>query len=88
MPTTDSTYPTLDRAALKRRWLTYGGGGLALVGAGFSVAADAGSRRASGAATPEWIARGTTGLVLLCAGLGVYGEAVLLRGALRRLSSV
>lgn len=62
-----------------------GGLGLALIGAGFSVAADAGHRRAAGAPTPAWVTRGTLGLCLLGAGLSVFGEAIAARSEQRVL---
>jgi hypothetical protein len=49
------------------------GTGLALVGAGLSMAIDAGSRRAAGR---PWFARGTLGLVAVGSGLSVFGDAV------------
>ena len=49
------------------------GAGLALVGAGLSVAVDAGSRRAAGR---PWFTRGTAGLVVLGSGLSIFGDAV------------
>ena len=76
MPTTDSYAPELDDVDLRRSWLAYGGVGLALVGAGLSVAMDAGHRRAGGAGAAEWTTRGTVGLTLVGAGLSVFGEAV------------
>lgn len=47
--------------------------GLALVGAGLSIAIDAGTRRAAGR---SWVARGTGGLVAVGSGLSVFGDAV------------
>ena len=64
---------------LERRRQVYGGAGLALVGAGLSVAMDAGTRRAKGASTGTWVALGTAGLCLVGAGLSVFGEAVAAR---------
>lgn len=57
----------------------YAGAGLALVGAGVSIAMDAGLRRAGGASSASWIMQGTVGLALLGAGLSVFGEGVALR---------
>ena len=50
--------------------------GLLLVGAGTAVSADASSRRAAGAPLARWVGEGTAGLVLLNAGLSLFGEAV------------
>ena len=55
------------------------GAGLALVGAGVSVAMDAGLRRQAGAQTTAWVGQGTLGLSVMCAGLSIFGEAVALR---------
>lgn len=49
------------------------GAGLALVGAGLSIAVDAGTRRAAGR---PWFVQGTAGLVVLGSGLSVFGDAV------------
>ena len=46
------------------------------MGAGTSVALDASARRAAGAPLLRWAAEGTAGLVLLNAGLCLFGEAV------------
>ena len=70
---------THEPAKLELRRLTLSGLGLALVGAGFSVAADAGLRRQRGATPLRWVGQGTAGLCLLNAGLSVFGEAVALR---------
>lgn len=59
--------------------LTYGGAGLALVGAGLTVAMDAGMRRTRGVRPRGWVGRGTLGLCLVGAGLSVFGEAVAYR---------
>ena len=55
---------------------------MALVGAGLSVAMDAGTRRAKGAAPATWVTLGTAGLSLVGAGLSVFGEAVAARAVL------
>ena len=68
-----------DAGALEARRKRYGGAGLALVGAGLSVAMDAGARRMRGAETATWVTRGTLGLCLVGAGLSVFGEAVAAR---------
>ena len=64
---------------LETRRLRWGGAGLALVGAGLSVAMDAGLRRERGADALRWVGQGTLGLCLLGAGLSVFGEAVAIR---------
>lgn len=67
---------------LKTKWLTYGGMGLTLVGAGFSVAVDAAFVRLDDPESWNWIIQGTAGLCLFNAGLSVFGEAIVLRAKL------
>jgi len=50
--------------------------GLALVGAGLSIAVDAAARRADGAAPRRWVGQGTVGLVVLNSGMSVFGDSV------------
>ncbi|GAA0309795.1 hypothetical protein GCM10009528_29010 [Kineococcus aurantiacus] len=57
-------------------WKRLAPAGLLLVGAGLSTAVDAAQRRASGAATLRWGGQGTVGLVLVNAGLCLFGESV------------
>ncbi len=57
-------------------WRRLAPSGLLLVGAGVCVVSDASSRRASGTGVGSWVAEGTVGLVLLNAGLSLFGEAV------------
>ena len=83
MPTTEPAIARTTDEHLRCAHLLYGGGGLALVGAGLSVAMDAGQRRAAGAQTVAWVVRGTAGLTLLGAGLSCFGEAVARRTELR-----
>ncbi len=51
-----------------------------LVGSGLAVTLDASARRSSGAPLLRWVAEGTAGLVLVNAGLALYGEAMKRRG--------
>jgi len=64
---------------LKKRWLVFGGFGLALVGAGFSIAVDAAFVRLENPEGWTWIIQGTFGLCILNAGLSFFGEAIALR---------
>lgn len=57
-------------------WRRLAPSGLLLVGAGVCVVSDASSRRGSGASAARWVGEGTVGLVLLNAGLSLFGEAV------------
>lgn len=73
--------------ALKKKWLTFGGIGLALVGAGFSVAVDAAFIRLANPSGWGWIIQGTIGLCIFNAGLSFFGEAIALRGQLLQRES-
>ena len=57
-----------------RVWRRLAPTGLLLVGAGVSVAIHAGARMQRD--EPDWVVEGTLGLILLNAGLSVFGEAV------------
>ncbi len=57
-------------------WLWQAPIGLVLVGAGLSMAIDAGSQKANGG---SWFWYGTFALVLFNAGLCVFGDAVIKR---------
>lgn len=59
-----------------RTWQRFAPLGLLLVGTGTSVIADATVRKAAGARGAAWVLEGTVGLVVLNAGLSVFGEAV------------
>ncbi len=72
----------MNKQQLEKRRLWLAGGGLALVGAGLTVAMDAGNRRARSEGLARWVSQGTLGLTLVGAGLSVFGEAVALRGLL------
>lgn len=61
----------------KRRWLIFAPVGLVLVGAGLSMAIDAGFYRMSGAATLNWIAYGTAALIVFNSGLSFFGQAII-----------
>ncbi len=63
----------------KRNWLLQGGTGLALVGAGYCVAWEAGHAKHARPDTLGWVGKGTLGLVILNAGLSIFGNAILER---------
>lgn len=50
--------------------------GLVLIGAGFSIAAEATLMKGAGKPLWDWVIMGTVGLVLLNSGIAVFGEAV------------
>ena len=68
--------PTLEP---RQRRIVLAGAGLTLIGAGLSVAMDAGARRQHGSSGSSWVAQGTAGLCLVGAGLSIFGEATALR---------
>lgn len=60
----------------KTRWLIQAPLGLILVGAGLSMAIDAGSVKASG---QPWFWYGTAALVVFNSGLCVFGDSIIQR---------
>jgi hypothetical protein len=61
----------------RKRWLTFAPLGLVLVGAGFSMAIDAGFYRMNGATTLNWVLYGTAALIVFNAGLSFFGQAII-----------
>ncbi|PWJ52912.1 hypothetical protein SAMN06264364_11648 [Quadrisphaera granulorum] len=61
-------------------WKRLAPSGMLLVGTGLCVTLDASARRSSGSPLLRWVAEGTAGLVLVNAGLALYGEAMKRRG--------
>jgi hypothetical protein len=61
----------------RKRWLIFAPLGLILVGAGLSMAIDAGAYRASGADTLNWVLYGTGALVVFNAGLCFFGQSII-----------
>lgn len=61
----------------RKRWLTFAPLGLFLIGAGLSMAIDAGFYRMRGAATINWVLYGTSALIVFNSGLSFFGQAVI-----------
>jgi len=61
----------------KKRWIIFSPLGLVLIGAGLSMAIDAGFYRMSGAETIDWILYGTAALIVLNSGLSFFGQAII-----------
>lgn len=67
-----------------RRWKRFAPLGLLLIGAGLSLLIDAGIYKFSGAPLLNWVAYGTTGLIVFNAGISIFGESVLERARYER----
>jgi hypothetical protein len=50
--------------------------GLILIGAGFCIAVEAAILKSQEASLLQWIAMGTAGLIIMNAGISVFGDAV------------
>lgn len=60
----------------KSKWLLFAPLGLLAVGAGASMVSWAGSLKEKGRPTGTWVAAGTAALVVLNAGLSLFGNGV------------
>ncbi|MTB49781.1 hypothetical protein [Lewinella sp. W8] len=69
----------------RRRWMIKSGGGLAIIGFGACLIAEAAMLKSGGAATSSWVAYGTVALVVFNAGLAIFGDAVRHRVHMDRL---
>lgn len=63
----------------KKRWLIFAPLGLVFIGAGLSMAIDAGFYQMDGAATINWVLYGTAALIVFNAGLSFFGQAIIER---------
>jgi hypothetical protein len=61
----------------KKIWSIYAPAGLILIGAGLSMAVDAGLYRMKGADTINWVLYGTLALIAFNSGLCVFGQAII-----------
>ncbi|WP_310397065.1 hypothetical protein [Hymenobacter sp.] len=61
----------------KSKWLLFAPLGLATVGAGASMVHWAGSLKDQRVPTAEWVGAGTAALVVLNAGLSLFGRSIL-----------
>ena len=60
----------------KAKWLLFAPAGLAVIGAGASMVHWAGSLKDQAAPAPKWVAAGTAALVVLNAGVSLFGRGV------------
>ena len=68
-----------------RNWLIKAPLGLVLIGLGMCLVAEAALQKYDGAATLHWVLYGTFALVVLNAGISVFGGAVVHRSHFERL---
>lgn len=71
-----------NKEELRRSWLSYGGGGIALFCLGLCLFSEAGNLKHTGRDTATWILFGTISLICIGAGLSFFGESVLVKGQL------
>jgi hypothetical protein len=62
-----------NRKKIMKKYLIYASAGLVLIGAGLSMAIDAGFARASG---DDWVIYGTAALIVFNSGICIFGRAV------------
>lgn len=67
---------------LQKKWLLYGGGGLALVGLGLSLFGEALHLKYTVGSGYSWIVWGTLSLVVFNSGLAIFGQAVVFKSQL------
>ncbi|MBO2032292.1 hypothetical protein J4D99_12920 [Siccationidurans ginsengisoli] len=63
----------------KKKWLTLAPAGLLLIGAGASLVDWAGSLKTQGQPTGRWVLAGTGALVVLNAGVSLFGQSIIER---------
>lgn len=63
----------------KKKWLLLAPGGLLLIGAGATLIDWAGGLKMKGGRPGNWIAAGTAALVVLNAGVSVFGQSIIER---------
>lgn len=68
-----------------RRWIIQAPVGLVLIGMGLCFVVEAGLFKFRGAPTWQWVAAGTLALVVVNAGISLFGDAVLQRVRYERL---
>jgi hypothetical protein len=64
---------------LRKQWLWYSGAGLAVFGMGACMVVESAFLKWQGEPTWKWVAAGTFSLVVLNAGLSIFGEGVVRR---------
>ena len=70
---------------LKRNWLLLSGGSLAVIGFGLSLMGEALLIKQAEESWTEWFGIGTLSLIVVNAGIALFGKAVTLRVKLDRL---
>jgi hypothetical protein len=70
--------------ALKRKWLTHAVGGILLMGFGLSLLGESTIMKFSGEGFLSWFGLGTLALLLIFAGLSIFGQAVVYKSILDR----
>ncbi len=60
----------------KSKWLLFAPAGLMVIGAGACLVSWAGTLKAKGAPAKEWVPAGTAALVVLNAGVSIFGHGV------------
>lgn len=60
----------------KKKWLLLAPGGLMLIGAGACLVDWAGTLKTQGAPLAKWVPVGTAALVVLNAGVSIFGQSV------------
>lgn len=79
--TQDNPKPnSLDKT--KKKWLMYGGGGLALFSFGLCLFGEALHLKHSSGETMSWVLYGTLSFVVINAGLAIFGQAVVFKSQL------
>ncbi|MGI4762901.1 MAG: hypothetical protein ACRYF0_19475 [Janthinobacterium lividum] len=63
----------------KKKWLLLAPSGLIAIGAGACLVDWAGTLKAQGAPPTKWVAAGTAALVVLNAGVSIFGQSVIER---------
>lgn len=69
----------MDAQKLKRKWLLFGGTGMAFTGLGLSVIGEGVILKVQDAVFWKWFGVGLIGLIFFNAGLGLFGRAVIIR---------
>jgi len=69
--------PTLTTMTHKKKWLLLAPTGLFSIGAGACLVSWAGGLKNQGAPTSDWVLAGTAALVVLNAGVSIFGQSVI-----------
>ena len=61
----------------KKKWLTLAPSGLVVIGAGACLVDWAGTLKNQGVAPKKWVLAGTAALIVLNAGVSIFGQSVI-----------